>query len=74
MRSVIPVSQEFVACHDGRPRFRRPILAIVGGTRLGKSMLAADTLRRVARGLGLKDYLEAQGTYNSIVIVLISSL
>ena len=34
--------QEFIACHDGAARFRRPILAIVGGTRLGKSMLAVD--------------------------------
>ena len=50
--------QEFVACHDGQPRFRRPILAIVGGTRLGKSMLAAHTLKRVANKLGLKDFLE----------------
>ena len=41
---------------------------------LQDAIAAADTLRRVARGLGLKDYLEAQGTYNSIVIVLISSL
>ena len=47
-----------MACHDGQPRFRRPILAIVGGTRLGKSMLAAHTLKRVANKLGLKDFLE----------------
>ncbi|OLQ04307.1 hypothetical protein AK812_SmicGene12594 [Symbiodinium microadriaticum] len=50
-------SKEFVACHDGQPRFRRPILAIVG-TRLGKSMLAAHTLKRVANKLGLADFLE----------------
>lgn len=51
-------AQAFLACHDGRPRFRRPILAIVGGTRLGKSMLAADTLRRVGASLGIPDFLE----------------
>lgn len=50
--------QEFVACHDGSSRFRRPILAIVGGTRLGKSMLAAHTLQRIAQQLGLPEYLE----------------
>ena len=47
-----------MACHDGQPRFRSPILAIVGGTRLGKSMLAAHTLKRVANKLGLADFLE----------------
>ncbi|CAE7268044.1 dcsD [Symbiodinium sp. CCMP2456] len=50
--------QEFVACHDGSSRFRRPILAIVGGTRLGKSMLAAHTLQHTAQQLGLPEYLE----------------
>ena len=33
--------------------FRRPILAIIGGTNLGKSMLAAHVLLRVATVLGL---------------------
>ena len=33
--------------------FRRPILAIIGGTNLGKSMLARDVLHRVAAVLGL---------------------
>ena len=37
---------------------RRPLLAIVGGTNLGKSLLAADVLRRVGAVLGLTDYLE----------------
>ncbi|CAE7213717.1 unnamed protein product, partial [Symbiodinium microadriaticum] len=58
VKTVGPV-EEFVACHDGQPRFRRPILAIVGGTRLGKSMLAARTLKRVANKLGLADFLES---------------
>ncbi|CAE7877875.1 unnamed protein product, partial [Symbiodinium necroappetens] len=53
-----PVIEEFVACHDGSSRFRRPILAIVGATRLGKSMLAAHTLQRIAQQLGLPEYLE----------------
>ena len=34
------VVEELISLHDGSPRFRRPVLAIVGGTRLGKSMLA----------------------------------
>ena len=38
--------------------FRRPILVIVGGTNLGKSMLAADVLMQVAGKLGLNDYVE----------------
>ena len=33
--------------------FRRPIFVIVGATNLGKSLLAADVLRKVARVLGL---------------------
>ena len=45
--------QDFIGCHDGSLRFHRPVLAIVGGTRLGKSMLAADILDRIARRLGL---------------------
>ena len=31
------MSQDFTGCHDGSPRFRRPMLATVGGTQLGKS-------------------------------------
>ena len=50
--------EEFMSYFDGRPHFRRPILAIVGGTRLGKSMLAADVCRRVAAKIGLADFLE----------------
>ena len=46
------------ACHDGQPRFCRPILAIAGGTRLGKSMLAAHALTRAAKKLSLDDFLE----------------
>ena len=38
--------------------WRRPILVITGPTRLGKSLLAADVLLRVAKLLGLHRYLE----------------
>ncbi|CAJ1352267.1 unnamed protein product [Effrenium voratum] len=55
---TFPVIEEFLACHNGQARFRRPVLVIVGGTRLGKSMLAAHTLQRVAQQLGVADYLE----------------
>ena len=37
---------------------RRPILVLVGATNLGKSMLAADVLRRVGLMLGLSTYKE----------------
>ena len=43
-----PEVDEFVAHFSGMPVHRRPILAIIGGTNLGKSMLAADVMRRVA--------------------------
>ena len=41
-----------------RPQMRHPILAIVGGTNLGKSMPAAKVLGEVARLLQLPSYLE----------------
>ena len=34
------------------------MLALVGGTRLGKSILAAQILRQVGENLGLPDFLE----------------
>ena len=40
------------------PRFRRPMLAVVGGTNLGKSMLAARILERIAEVLRVEGYLE----------------
>ena len=52
------VVEEFISLHDGSPRFRRPVLAIVGGTRLGKSMLASDILERIAKRLDLPGFLE----------------
>lgn len=48
----------FLSCYTGGPAFRRPILAIVGGTRLGKSMLANHVLEQLAETLGLESYIE----------------
>ena len=48
-----PVITSFVQLFAGEAKLRRPILAIIGGTNLGKSMLAADVLLQVARVLGL---------------------
>ena len=53
--------QDFIGCHDGSPRFHRPVLAIVGGTRLGKSMLAADILDRIVCRLGLPGFCRVFG-------------
>ena len=39
-------------------KLRRPILAIIGGTNLGKSVLGNDVLKRICKVLGLPDYLE----------------
>ena len=38
------------------PYWRRPILLIIGATNLGKSMLAADVIKRVGKILGLTRY------------------
>lgn len=54
---MFPIVSEFVAWFQ-KPAFRRPILAIIGGTNLGKSMLAADILRKVGVILGVPDFLE----------------
>eukprot|EP00434_Breviolum_minutum_P041390 symbB.v1.2.036816.t1/scaffold5285.1/size28895/3 len=55
---TFPQVEAFIACHDGQACFCRPILAIVGGTRLGKSLLAADVLRRVGDRLNLPEFVE----------------
>ncbi|CAE7355578.1 unnamed protein product, partial [Symbiodinium sp. CCMP2456] len=55
---VYPQVEDFIQLHDGQANFRRPILAIVGGTRLGKSVLAGDVLRRIGERLNLPDFLE----------------
>jgi hypothetical protein len=48
----------FLQNFKGGAMCRRPILAVIGGTNLGKSILAADVLQRVAKLLGLPDFLE----------------
>lgn len=53
-----PEVEAFLDCHTGAPAFWRPILAIVGGARLGKSMLANDVLQWLADRLGLHGYVE----------------
>ncbi|CAE7397060.1 unnamed protein product [Symbiodinium sp. CCMP2592] len=55
---VYPQVEEFIGLHDGQAKFRRPILAIVGGTRLGKSVFAGHVLRRVGERVNLADFLE----------------
>ena len=37
---------------------RRPMLAIIGGTNLGKSLLAASVLRELGKILGVDGFLE----------------
>ena len=53
-----PEVERFSSFFDGGARFRRPILVIVGGTNLGKSLLAGAVLRAVAEMLGLNGFLE----------------
>ena len=53
------VVDKFAALFTGGPKFRRPILAVVGGTNLGKSMLAATVLERIAKAMGFPGFLEA---------------
>ncbi|CAE8646237.1 unnamed protein product [Polarella glacialis] len=48
----------FVSYFDGEARFRRPMFAIVGGTNLGKSLLAAAIMRRIGDMTGVSDFLE----------------
>ena len=55
---TFPEVEAFLDCFRGGSRCRRPILAVVGGTNLGKSILAADVLRRVGEILRLPEFLE----------------
>ena len=48
----------FIQLHTSGPSFRKPILVLVGGTRLGKSMLANDVLDRLANLWALEGFLE----------------
>ena len=52
-----PCINEFVDLFRA-PAQRRPILAIIGGTNLGKSLLAADVLRRLQPIVGAEGFLE----------------
>ena len=52
------VVDKFAALFSGGPAFRRPVLAVVGGTNLGKSMLAACVLERIAKTMALASFLE----------------
>ena len=49
--------EEFVASFSTSTR-RKPLLLLVGGTQLGKSMLAEQILRKIGAVLGLADFLE----------------
>ena len=54
-----PDVERFVALFDPAvARHRRPMLAIIGATNLGKSMLAGDVLMKIATKLGLQSFLE----------------
>ena len=53
--------EEFIESFKGASLLRRPILAIVGGTNLGKSILAADVLKRVGKCLNVPSFLEVTG-------------
>lgn len=55
-----PVVNDFVNEFAGSPKWRRPLLLIVGGTNLGKSMLGGSVLQKVAGVLELpkKEFLE----------------
>ena len=54
----LPEVDAFVGLFSGPPKLRRPMLAIIGGTNLGKSVLAADVLLKVGAVLGLHEFLE----------------
>ena len=56
-RRSFPEVDKFVLTFKG-PALRRPILAIIGGTNAGKSMLGAAVLQEIAALLGLQSFLE----------------
>ena len=53
-----PEVQRFVDVFRGAPRWRRAILAIIGVTNAGKSMLGAEVLKLVGEVLGIPGFLE----------------
>lgn len=52
------IVERFIEYFRGKAFRRRPFLVLVGATELGKSLLAADVLRRIATLLGLPGFLE----------------
>ena len=64
MEATLPVKtfpevEKFLSYFERTGRwFRRPMLAIIGGTNLGKSVLAADVLRRVGLLVNAPGFLE----------------
>ncbi len=55
---ALPEADGFVKAFEDNKLCRRPVLAVVGGTNLGKSLLAAEVLKRVGVALGLDEFLE----------------
>ena len=53
-----PEVTQFLSFFDETARPRRPVLAIVGGTRTGKSLLAARVLQQLADKMHLPSFLE----------------
>lgn len=53
-----PEVKAFLAHFSGQRFHRRPVLAIVGGTNLGKSMLAGNVLREVGKLVDAPSFLE----------------
>ena len=58
VRSFSEVEEFLNLFQNGQHLLRRPMLAIVGGTNLGKSLLAASVLRRLSSLLGVCGFLE----------------
>ena len=54
---LCPSIHQFVQSFSSSAR-RRPLLLLVGGTQLGKSMLAQQVLKKIGDVLGLTDFLE----------------
>ena len=54
---TFPEIEDFVASFN-EARWRRPVLAIVGATNTGKSLLAANVIERVGEVLGVKGMVE----------------
>lgn len=55
---VFPEVATLVASFEAQGKRRRPLFAIVGGTNLGKSMLARAILARIASVVGVSSFLE----------------